>query len=812
MVSQLSELHDSFKKEERQALLQWLSRIPYKEHHKRINDERLSGSGDWLLKKQAFAQWIQSSSSSIFWLHGAPGAGKTHLTSLVIDRYLKQGNRQSPMGLSAFFYCNLGEAGRSSPEEILRCLLKQLCSATAKEPIREPVATTYRRRKEEADDDGGDPFKLSIKECVSQIVAIFDENPGILVVDALDECDPSRRYYLLEALDEIIQLSSNLVKIFVSSRNDDDIVRRLQKWRNIQVHVEDNGDDIKDFVNLELRKAITSGRLLKGAVSRQMESEIREALIKGSQGMFLWASLQIQNITDHQRFKLEADVRAELGKLPDSLKGSYHKIYQQILNSGPQSRSLAQSALAWIMCWQSYPDAHNLLSAIKFSSDDCKYASMSDVLDVCCNLVILDSPTSSDPGFRFAHLSVQEFLMDLEDFTPFKIHLQAAKYCLYIMDLGYQRRLSLLGTRLFYDPLSNALRYFSTHARFFQDVWRENDDVKSILEKFAELYISVPRKRLYMDLPPEYVPLPCSVLSAASVNLSSLVDIQHSQGRLNLSPAQQFECLRKSAWLGNSDSFWTFVRHFGLRSADLIYLAADAVSLQKRRDYCEKARQQNRPQIMLRLLEYDKLPFSKVVLHALINDHSFACHLKSYVTGWAIDNGNKLSKPSSFLEVTQGHNREVLMGLLDSDLLLRPADIEELMKELQSDEEVMQLLVSKKQSVQDAIAAFQEDQEPRNWYFSDLSNEGFTMLPAFFVELWFSFGFHDFGLGDGRTVSVLVSELQQHRGWIKLSDAGTEVLRREIKAREIDENNIERSEARYEKKRRYEIRNRRGYN
>jgi hypothetical protein len=51
----------------------------------------------------------------------------------------------------------------------------------------------------------------------------------VIVIDALDECDPGKRADLFDLLNDIRDQSLNLVKIFVSSRDDSDIVRDFQE-------------------------------------------------------------------------------------------------------------------------------------------------------------------------------------------------------------------------------------------------------------------------------------------------------------------------------------------------------------------------------------------------------------------------------------------------------------------------------------------------------------------------------------------------------------------------------------------------------
>jgi len=147
------------------------------------------------------------------------------------------------------------------------------------------VAKKYKEMKEEADDDGCEPAKLTVTECVELILALLKSNPATIIIDALDECNRARRHELLLAFDKIIQKSANVVKIFVSSRDDHDIVCRLENSPNVFIRARDNGEDIERFVRSEVHQSIMDKRLLSGNVSDELKSRIISILIEGAQGM-----------------------------------------------------------------------------------------------------------------------------------------------------------------------------------------------------------------------------------------------------------------------------------------------------------------------------------------------------------------------------------------------------------------------------------------------------------------------------------------------------------------------------------------------
>jgi hypothetical protein len=202
----------------------------------------------------------------------------------VIDELLHEASNVKTPAPIAYFYCarDSAEPQRAEPDEILRSIARQLSSQAVDEPIRYPTKRRYdqlRKRSSQVP-------RLGPDDCLSLIVSLLDEIPATIVLDALDEVDAYRRHRLLEALDVIVQQSSNLVKIFVSSRDDGDIVCRLENSPNLYIQACDNVEDINRFIHLEVDTAISGKRLLHGQVSQSLKTQIVGTLEKGAEGMY----------------------------------------------------------------------------------------------------------------------------------------------------------------------------------------------------------------------------------------------------------------------------------------------------------------------------------------------------------------------------------------------------------------------------------------------------------------------------------------------------------------------------------------------
>lgn len=75
----LHDMQDDFSDAKRAEILQWLSPIPYEQHHNQVNQEIMAGTGLWFLNDDELLGWRGSSTSSIMWLRGIAGSGKSKL-------------------------------------------------------------------------------------------------------------------------------------------------------------------------------------------------------------------------------------------------------------------------------------------------------------------------------------------------------------------------------------------------------------------------------------------------------------------------------------------------------------------------------------------------------------------------------------------------------------------------------------------------------------------------------------------------------------------------------------------------------------
>lgn len=390
----ISSFQDNLERQTRVAIIKSISSINFASQHKIANAGLLPDSGKWFLKKQQFQDWLNESASSVLWLHGIPGSGKTKLTSMVINEIKSTSHL-------AYFYCvrNPVEPERAECDPILTSLVRQLACPSLNIPILAPVSSRYEDALNELEDF--EDVTWIREDCTKALIDLCNCYPAVIfVLDALDEVNPMNRLDLLDALLRVMEESEALVKIFISSRENMDIVARLEEKPNLRISAKENTEDIAKFVHQQLKAA----NLLNGRLPSSLKEKIPETLIEGAQGMFRWADLQIQSL---RPLKVAADIERRLGRLPKSLDDSYFEIFEQIEESGEYALRLAVMTFQWLL-YAREPIDLNDFALLASPHSNAAYTTY-EVLSVCANLV-----TSNDQGiFRFTHLSVREFLEGL---------------------------------------------------------------------------------------------------------------------------------------------------------------------------------------------------------------------------------------------------------------------------------------------------------------------------------------------------------------------------------------------------------------
>lgn len=126
--------------------------------------------------------------------------------------------------------------------------------------------------------------------------------------------------------------------------------------------------------------------------------------ITADRSRFLWVSLQLEAIGNTEQIKDIESIRQALASLPTSLRESYQIIHKRIQHMGENPRKIAVQTLQWLQCAKRKLTIPEFLAAVgRFANSPT--ISVKNIIDYCCNLVVVDSNSDT---LRLAHVSVLE--------------------------------------------------------------------------------------------------------------------------------------------------------------------------------------------------------------------------------------------------------------------------------------------------------------------------------------------------------------------------------------------------------------------
>lgn len=131
----------------------------------------------------------------------------------------------------------------------MRTIAWQLCLDTSGAmKVRDSLLAEYERKAAMAKIDGFDAPRLHTQDCLRLVLELAQKDPLTIVVDALDTLDQKERHALAQALNDIVSKADNVVKVFVSTRNDSHLRSTLNANNCINITAEETQADMATFI------------------------------------------------------------------------------------------------------------------------------------------------------------------------------------------------------------------------------------------------------------------------------------------------------------------------------------------------------------------------------------------------------------------------------------------------------------------------------------------------------------------------------------------------------------------------------------
>ena len=254
--------------EECKAILDWLTPIDYAPQQRDFISRRQAGTGQWLLDSIEFQAWLETDKQTLF-CPGMPGAGKTILTSIVVEELTTRFSNDPTIGIT-YIYCNFWRQDEQKIDDLLASLLKQL--AMCQPSLPGSVKDLYDRHKTKRTRPSLDKILRTLQAVATMCSRVF------IIVDALDECqvsDGCRSRFI----SKIFNLQAKTcAKLFTTSRPIPDIEKEFRGCLSREILATD--EDVWRYLDGHM------SQLPKFALSRpKLQEEIKTEIIRAVEGM-----------------------------------------------------------------------------------------------------------------------------------------------------------------------------------------------------------------------------------------------------------------------------------------------------------------------------------------------------------------------------------------------------------------------------------------------------------------------------------------------------------------------------------------------
>ncbi|EAW23743.1 ankyrin repeat domain-containing protein [Aspergillus fischeri NRRL 181] len=390
------ELLEHKNNEQDQKCLDWLSPANYAIPQSDYIDRRQPGTGDWLLESPAFQPWIERPQETLF-CPGIPGAGKTILASVVVDKLESEFGNDRDVGI-AYIFCSFEHRDdqMQNPDSLLASFLRQLGQNL--DPIPDSIVALYDKHKVKGTRPSFNETSKALRLVVRRLPRVF------IVIDALDEC---RRLAISRVLDELFNLqAAHNLNLLATSRFIPEMTAKFQGKPTEEIRAAKA--DVMIYLNANMNK-------LHAFVSRnrQLQQKIIVEISDAAGGMFLLAQLCMNSLSGKLSERAIRRELEELAKGSGTYDSAYDKAMQRINHQVPEGRDMAIKVLSWVTRARRPLTGLELLHALAVEQGETEFhkdnlPDLDDVISVCEGLVKVTTDPMGDT-IRLVHYTTKEY-------------------------------------------------------------------------------------------------------------------------------------------------------------------------------------------------------------------------------------------------------------------------------------------------------------------------------------------------------------------------------------------------------------------
>ena len=265
---EIESLRDHQKSQEMRDIISWIAPLKFWSKHQDVFAKHQEGTGSWLFNDPKFSAW-KAGRERILWCPGVPGAGKTIISSMVID-HLTAAFGEPDVAVVGI-YCDYNEFNQQSTPKYIASLLEQLLQKRSFVPVEVKKAFDVYSKKQSY------PSLPEYIELLQMQMKSF--NRVYVIIDALDECTQANG--VRDDLFEGVMMLPKYASIMITSRYIPDIESLLEGALRLDIRAHD--DDVHLHVISRLKAEKNWARRIK--LDSGLQSRIASSVVERTHGM-----------------------------------------------------------------------------------------------------------------------------------------------------------------------------------------------------------------------------------------------------------------------------------------------------------------------------------------------------------------------------------------------------------------------------------------------------------------------------------------------------------------------------------------------
>ncbi|CAI6339346.1 unnamed protein product [Periconia digitata] len=466
----ISEIHRKeqtlVKEQMRLSVLESLSTFDHVSTQQDVSKKRYPQTGEWILESNDFVDFKAGKMNTLL-CHGMPGAGKTIITSIVVDHFIHKCKKDQSVG-TCYFYFRYDSTKEQTMEMVLGSLTRQLLEWQTEIP--DDFISSIGSQAQ-------DPIAPFGKEVQSFLFATNTYSKVFVVLDALDEYyagDSNRALKFLGWLTEVQRRAP--IQLFVTTRANSEVIALLTPCLRTEIRARD--DDVTIYINSRMSE------LRKIRDKPDLQAEVVRKVVQVTGGMFLLARLHMDALREPVTL---GSFKKRLANLPNGAKGlnaTYDEAMRRIDAQGDEKRHLARRVLSWIVYTEWVLTINELLDviAIAYDTDASEFdkdmrPDVEDIDSLCAGLVTVDTNAKY---MRLVHETTLEYFTSVNPIPGAHSEIMRVCFCILSYPISLDDYSDRFCTRANVDDdglspslFSYAGRFWYTHALKAGDVWDE---------------------------------------------------------------------------------------------------------------------------------------------------------------------------------------------------------------------------------------------------------------------------------------------------------------------------------------------------